>query len=193
MRSAPMGPKQPEANEANWILYLGVYVGQSHHKTDCRKGRKTWPNSYHGSNLPWLEEMSLTTLKSSRILLSVSGEDEKWPQGGVGSWGHSHLWALEAGFYWSQQIISVMVSFRGKVASTHLKWRREWVCCVPSHSPFSSNVSVPLCFKNGPGQVEILTRFHTVLSPNVTKITFAFASVFNFIKHVSEWSYVRWW
>lgn len=45
MRSATMGPKQPEANEANGILYLGVYVGQSHHKADCRKGRETWPNS----------------------------------------------------------------------------------------------------------------------------------------------------
>lgn len=29
------------------------------------------------SNLPWLEEMSLTTLNSSRILLSASGEDGK--------------------------------------------------------------------------------------------------------------------
>lgn len=65
------------------------------------------------------------------------------------------------------------------VNPSEVKERVGLLC--PFHSPFSTNVSVPLWFKNSPGQVRILTRFHTVLPPNVIKITFVFASVLSIL------------
>lgn len=83
--------------------------------------------------------------------------------------------------------LDVLVGFGGgggsDVNQSEVKERMGFLCS--SHSHFISDIFVPLYFKNDPGQVETLTRFHIVLQARIT-FCVCFSFFFKFMKHVSK-------
>lgn len=93
------------------------------------------------------------------------------------SWKHSMCWLVLTSWWASGG------GGGSDVNQSEVKERMGFLCS--SHSHFISDIFVPLYFKNDPGQVETLTRFHIVLQARIT-FCVCFSFFFKFMKHVSK-------